>query len=82
MFHFTFLPGLRHITLIAPGTTKRFLRSYGGGQPSYTFNLLRASFPRCVLCGIIPMNSMVLLVKHHTAHYKICVLGCLIIYNN
>lgn len=42
----TFRPGLRHITLIALGTTMRFLRSYGGGQPSYTFNLLSASLPR------------------------------------
>ena len=31
------------------GTTSRFILSYGAGMPSYTFNLLKASLPRCNL---------------------------------
>lgn len=49
-------PGLRHITRIAVGTTSRLRLSYGGGQPSNALNLFSASFPRFVLCGIMPGN--------------------------
>lgn len=52
-------PGLRHITRIAVGTTSRLRLSYGGGQPSNALNLFSASFPRFVLCGIMPGNNIV-----------------------
>lgn len=50
----TLRPGLRHMTLIAFGTTRRFLLSNGAGQPSYALSLRRACFPLSVLCGTIP----------------------------
>merc|ERR550534_2742124 len=45
-------------TLRAAGTTNLFLLSYGGGTPSNTFSLLRASLPLWVVWGIIPLTAL------------------------
>ena len=50
----TLRPGLRRRTLSAAGTTIRFFLSKGDGIPSQHWSLLRASFPRSVLCGTMP----------------------------
>merc|ERR1719220_2817230 len=41
-------------TFRADGMTMSFFLSYGGGTPSKVWSLLRASFPRSVLWGVMP----------------------------
>merc|ERR1719458_1915842 len=48
------LPCFSLRTFRADGMTMSFFLSYGGGTPSKVWSLLRASFPRSVLWGVMP----------------------------